>query len=821
MNQLIKSPEKHINTKVVVVFFLLLILALLSFGVNYLGVIRFMVTQDERDPLGERLRVLNQLVFRMQEADGAARLYSLTGDDRHRQRYQTLNDSVLTTLEQLTIVFPDSASRSDVDTIRSLFMQKKDQTNQLVEVSIIDRHRRRYGEILSILPDSINYQISQITYSSIRSDSASAPVDRPQPAGFFGRIAGFLTGREQALPPEQPTPGIEQRVDSSLIIRRRKDPALQQVKEQLTRLDEQDRRFAALLRHQEEELVQLGNQLMDKIREVIQGLENDALLQSAGRSLQMSNMREELLQRLMFLGVSALIVVLAFILWIGRDLRRSRLLKEQLILQKQKVEKLARVKEQFLANMSHEIRMPLTSIIGFSELIPQKEEAASVIRNSALHLLALINDVLDFSRMEAGKLLFNEECIHPNAFMEEVYNAFTAKAREKQLSFNWWLHAGVMPFKGDKTRLRQILFNLTGNAIKFTDSGSVGLRVKTHENQLVFSVEDTGCGISDGQQAFVFEEFRQLAGPSAEGRGGAGLGLAISKRLVEAMGGKIGLESEENKGSRFWFEIPYRTCEISVISDTQTERSLEGVNILVVDDDPLVCRLMEGFLKNETHRLVTTVSPGKALDELKAGHFHLVISDNRMPEMDGSAFIKAIREELKLEVPVLVLSAEMGSATTEALQRWPMVFLMSKPFSREDLMNKVSGLMAGRDMAIAGPASSPGDALFDLGGIRAFTGDDKAFFQSVVSTFVNETDANLELLELLVAGQMEGSIPDQAHKMLTGFRQFNIAAGVQMLKGLEVLSMRSGNTRELKTGLKRLKKLWGKVRKELSDIINQ
>ncbi len=816
-----QTPEKHINTKVVAAFFLLLILALLSFGVNYLGVIRFMVAQDDRDPLGERLRVLNQLVFRMQETDGAARLYSLTGDQVHRQSYQTLNDSVLNTLEQLTIVFPDSASRSDVDAIRTLFMQKEEQTRQLLEVSIINRHRRRYGEILSILPDSINYQISQITYSSIRSDSASAPVDRPQPASFFGRIAGFLTGREQTLPPEQPTPGIEQRVDSSLIIRRRKDPALQQVKKQLTRLDEQDRRFAGLLRSQEEELVQLGNQLMDKIREVIQGLETDALLQSARRTLQMSEMREELLQRLMFLGASALIVVLAFIIWIGRDLRRSRLLKEQLIMQKQKVEKLARVKEQFLANMSHEIRMPLTSIIGFSELIPQKEEAAAVIRNSALHLLALVNDVLDFSRMEAGKLLFNEECIHPNSFMEEVYNAFTAKAREKQLSFTWTVHPGVMPFRGDKTRLRQILFNLTGNAIKFTDSGSVVLEVKVNENHLVFSVEDTGCGISESQQASVFEEFNQLAGSSAEGKGGAGLGLAISQRLVEAMGGKIGLESEEDKGSRFWFELPYRNCEIPVVSGAQKQRSLEGINILVVDDDPLVCRLMEGFLKNEAGLLVITVSPKSALNELKTAHFHLVISDNRMPEMSGSAFIKAIREELKLEVPVLVLSAEMGSATTEALQRWPLVFLMSKPFSREDLMNKVSGLMTGSDLSISGPASSPGDALFDLRGIRAFTGDDKAFFQSVVSTFVTETDANLELLELLVAGQLEGSIPDHTHKMLTGFRQFNIATGVQMLKGIEVLGMRSGNTKELKTGLKRLKKLWQKVRKGLFDIIYQ
>ncbi|MDK2840796.1 MAG: hypothetical protein PWQ17_301, partial [Anaerophaga sp.] len=481
-------PEKYINTKVTAGFFLLLIVAVLAFGFNYFSVVKHLINQPSDDPLGVRLVLLNELVFKIQEADRAARIYTLTGLQSDYRKHEAYNDSINTIFNRLEDVFSDSLFIKKIDTLRVLYDQKKQQTRQLFDLSEINRYRQRYGEVLSILPDSLNYQISQITYSRLNVDSISTKnsTDSEDQLTFFGRIARFLTGsgtKEEAPEVTPKSPRISQIIDSSLITRKRKDPALEKIREQLKVIEEQDKRFFNLLLAREQSLISLGDKLTGTIRQIILQLQEEAVIESSRYQKSLIGMRHDLINKLVFLGLSALIIITVFVLWINRDLRKSRRLKEQLVQSREKIESLMKVKERFLADMSHEIRTPLTSIIGFSELLKPDSHSAQIIHSSAHHLLTLVNDILDNSRLNEGKLNLHNESITPEHLIREVWESFRQKAGQKGLTFTYAVDENMPVFIGDKTRLRQILFNLVGNAVKFTEEGKVSISLEKDNDE--------------------------------------------------------------------------------------------------------------------------------------------------------------------------------------------------------------------------------------------------------------------------------------------------------------------------------------------------
>lgn len=817
-----KTPEKHISTKVTIGFSLILIMAALAFGINYGGVVSYLQASEKTDPLGDRLKTLNQLLFRMQEADGAARLYSLTGSRKDLLSYRSQNDSILQTISRLEKFFPDSGYQSYIDTLKTLLNKKEEQTDQLFELSQINRYRRRYGEVLSILPDSINFQISQITYSSVHVDSVAEVEAKPEHKSFFGRIAGFLTGdKDKSEPGPSKTPEIAQIVDSSKITRIRKDPALEEVKQQLEKIEKQDKRFANLLNKREQTLIQLGNQLTNTIRNIVKYLEEQAIAESVAHQRELDDVKENLLNKLVFLGISALLIFLGFIFWISHDLKKSQRLKEELIHSHEKIESLMKVKERFLANMSHEIRTPLTSIIGFAELLKEEHETGEIIHNSAVHLLALVNDILDLSTLEEGKLSLNKENIDAHKFIEEIWLNFKHRAHQKGLEFHYSVSDELKSFSGDKTRLRQVLFNLIGNALKFTEKGKVWIDAGIKDSRITFEIGDTGMGIPRGKRNAIFEEFSQLnPSSSGENQKGTGLGLAISKKLVEAMGGSIELEQNKNEtGSIFSFTIPFEKALDSAIKNETSHKYLKAGKIMIVDDDPLIGKLIKGFLRNKASVSVFN-SPVEALKQVQKNHFDLIITDFRMPKMNGVEFIKNIRKNL--QTPVLLLSAATNEYKhLKGKDHNSNVYTLSKPFSKEDLIQKMQTMLhTGTEVKHHEPdfsGSSQAGSLYSLSEVISFTGGDKAFLNDVIQTFIMDTEKNIEKLTSLIKQRKHGEIAELAHRMLTGFRQFGILEGTNILKGIEVLGRSPGNTPELKRGLKRLKKLWSDVKTGLKQ----
>ena len=365
---------------------------------------------------------------------------------------------------------------------------------------------------------------------------------------------------------------------------------------------------------------------------------------------------------------------------VTRDVTARQLMEEELRDARDAAEAAAAVKSDFMANMSHEIRTPLTAVLGFSSLLsaradldPTAREHAGRIAAAGRTLLALVNDVLDFSKLEAGRFEFTLRPVDPDAMAREALDLFTLQAESKGLQLAFDPAPGLPDWLAlDAKAVSQVLLNLVGNAVKFSEAGAVrlGLAYDAETQRLRFEVRDTGPGLSPEQAASLFQRFAQVDGSSTRRHGGTGLGLAISKGLVEALGGEIGVDSVLGQGSTFHFTIPAQPAEAPIaLGETDGEAwSLDGLRLLVVDDNPINRELVRAVLTPLGIEVTEAVDGSVALDLCATQPFDIVLLDIRMPGLDGHAVLARLRatDGPNQDVPILAFSAEFDLQATVA-----------------------------------------------------------------------------------------------------------------------------------------------------------
>lgn len=372
-------------------------------------------------------------------------------------------------------------------------------------------------------------------------------------------------------------------------------------------------------------------------------------------------------------------------------------------------ERASRVKTDFVANMSHEIRTPLNGILGMAQLLslrdlPKEEKAyVKVITNSGQSLLALINNILDISRIESGLVDVTEESFDIEVFLKQVMDSGAGSAIAKGLRLD--LDIGVSGiFNGDVAHIRQILINLLGNAVKFTETGSITLRCRSLEDDwLRFEIEDTGPGIPREQHALIFERFQQVDGNSDARQTGSGLGLSISKELASVLGGRIGLRSEPDQGSCFWVELPLERISSAKSSpaipanivSTETPHTDHPATILLAEDHPINLMFFAKMFTSLGHCVHTVENGQQALDRLTEEQFDLLVIDQEMPVLNGAETIRRIRSSdmPQAGIPIIALTAHALSEVEAELRDAGANAYFSKPFNTVALSRKIDELV--------------------------------------------------------------------------------------------------------------------------------
>lgn len=527
-----------------------------------------------------------------------------------------------------------------------------------------------------------------------------------------------------------------------------------------------------------------------------------------------------------------------FLICVFADVSLIEKAKTELIKAKELAEESVKMKENFLANMSHEIRTPLNAIIGFSDLLQMSDtkgddsEFVKAIHSAGVTLLNIINDILDFSKIEAGMINVEKIPFNLSGTLESVKMLLEYKAKEKGLQYIFNIDQNLPKVVlGDSVRLTQILTNLIGNSIKFTENGKVQVDIVCSNldkqfSNITFLITDTGIGISDDKKHLIFSRFSQGGDDMNRRFGGTGLGLNITQSLTRLLGGKISFESQEGKGSTFRIDLKFEIAEDDKLIDSTVsgfkkfkDRNFSDYKILLIEDNELNQKLGKTILQNLGFT-VTIAENGKiGCVLIESNKYDLVLLDLQMPVMNGYETIDYIRNKLKLEIPVIAITAHSLNSEKDKCLSAGMNDYISKPFILDDLYKKINFLLKKTEKSLPSDLETKKTGANDFSYLEEITGGDREMILDFLKLFINNVPDEISKLEEFIGNRNKIETERLSHKIRSSSQIIGLTKIADLLKEIETMEKSEYNWNSISSGIIQIRKLFDESIKKINEKI--
>ena len=557
------------------------------------------------------------------------------------------------------------------------------------------------------------------------------------------------------------------------------------------------------LNFEENKLLKNEIAISEQLRKVLRIIEREIII----NSIKNNSLKEKSLRKVNEIvtasAIIGLILTIFFSILIVSDYSKSQLYKKQLEIANFKTKNLLKSREQLISTVSHDLKTPLSTIVGYSELLSNSDVNTKQsyfirnIKNSSEYITQLVQDLLDFSKIEAGKITIEKVPFSLTEIIEDTAKSIQSVYEQKNIDLIINVDEKLKTrIVGDPFRLKQILTNIIGNAFKFTEEGFIKINAYCTDDEKSFAItiEDTGIGIEKGNQKLVFEEFAQANENIEKKYGGTGLGLSICQKIIAILGGSLKLESTFGKGSTFKIKLPLQFDNSNNTVEQNVKPKLgftQKLTFIVIDDDTNLLNLTSGVLRQEKHEVLSFNSAAKALETIENTPFDFIITDIQMPEMDGFMFLKKLQTSEKgvyKNQPVIALTGRTdleASVYTEA----GFTTVIKKPYSPKVLIETIQSILADDRLPNtvineqeSGETSSQ---LYSLKTLKEFLGHDNDALKDILKAFMASSNENFTALENAIAEENIADIRAISHRIAPMFKQIEAREIGVILKILE------------------------------------
>ncbi len=768
-------------------------------------------TAESNETTGEKKFIeTGTLINLVYETDGFSRLALLTESDEDFEKYMAKTDSLFRKIDEIKLLTTNDFQLKQLDSVKSLLKEKNRNIEQLRILRLTNQKDTSLDDIMR----EVRKLEASVGLNSVESLIRNPSKLKPRERRIWQKYADYLNSDAAR--------------DTSTVKSKTVDSMLVAARYIVAEAKKENSRIRESLIQKENELIRNDLNISERLREIIASFDREITKNNNLEKQQRAKSMERTKEILKFAGILGGIVVLLFSYFILSDFFRAERFKKNLEESKNYAESLLKSREQLISTVSHDLKTPLNTISGYSELfensnLSEKQKYYLGQITSSSHFIShLVDDLLDFSKLEAGKLPIESVPFSLENIIVEAGNAvkqqFPQKAVDLKFSISQEIKSKI--FESDPLRIRQIINNLVGNAFKFTENGSVEIKVEELDtstalsvpkiSKIKISVIDTGIGISEEKQQLIFNEFTQAETEIAHKFGGSGLGLAISKKLTELLGGSLKVESVLGEGSNFILTLPLKNSDRILTKTIPKEHiSFEGLKAVIIDDDESMRALLQEIFEQMN-------IASEAFDNFENFHanfdFDFVLTDIQMPKTDGFTVLEKLKNgEINSykNQPIIAMTGSREHSRDFYLKKG-FSEMLPKPFSKQELVAVLECIFPNRrnfsKENIVGEifkSNSADNEKFDLSLLKSFLNTPEAL-EEVLDVFNAQTEKDLQHIKNSIAENDTKTISEIAHRMLTMFRQIRAKEVIPILEKMEDYTAETIEPVELKMDFEKL-----------------